>query len=276
MLNLAFSSNAFKKSTLADAARDIAAAGYRGLEVMADIPHAYPPTFTRQHRTEFLALLNTLNLQVSNINAFTLFANGDTYHPTWIENDDAARQFRITHTISAIELASDLGARTLSIQPGGPMIGTGLTTDQAARRFADGLDAILPTARKHQVTIAIEPEPGLFIQSVDEFLLFKTRFFADEPLIAMNCDMGHLFCVGDDPVSVVQQHLPHIAHVHLEDIAKNHVHQHLPLGQGAMDLQGILHALESRNYPGWVTIELYPYITTAKEVAHQAMEYLRS
>ena len=90
----------------------------------------------------------------------------------------------------------------------------------------------------------------------------------------MNCDMGHLFCVGDDPVSIVQRYLPHIAHVHLEDIGQNHVHQHLPLGQGAMDIQGILTSLNQQNYQGWVTVELYPYVTTAADVARQAMEYL--
>jgi sugar phosphate isomerase/epimerase len=275
MLQYAFSSNAFKKTTLAQAAREIASAGYRGIEVMADVPHAYPPQFGPQQRSEFRSLLSELRLQVSNINAFTLFARGDTYHPTWIERDDAARNLRIEHTIAAIQLAADLGSRTLSIQPGGPMIGTGLTMDQAARRFADGLDAVLPAARQCGITIAIEPEPGLLIQSIEEFINFKKRFFESEPLIAMNCDMGHLFCVGDDPVSIVQRYLPHIAHVHLEDIGQNHVHQHLPLGKGAMDIRGILNALEAHNYQGWVTVELYPYVSTAGDVARKAMQYLQ-
>lgn len=274
MLQYAFSSNAFKKTTLTQAAREIASAGYRGIEVMADVPHAYPPQFGPQQRTELRSLLSDLHLQVSNINAFTLFARGDTYHPTWIERDDAARNLRIEHTIAAIQLAGDLSSRTISIQPGGPMIGTGLTMDQAARRFADGLDAILPAARQHNITIAIEPEPGLLIQSIEEFINFKKRFFDSEPLIAMNCDMGHLFCVGDDPVNIVQRYLPHIAHVHLEDIGQNHVHQHLPLGKGAMDIKGILGALDQQNYQGWVTVELYPYVSTAADVARQAMEYL--
>ena len=86
---------------------------------MADVPHAYPPQFTPQQRAEFRSLLSDLHLQVSNINAFTLFARGDTYHPTWIERDDAARNRRIEHTIAAIQLAADLSSRTISIQPGG-------------------------------------------------------------------------------------------------------------------------------------------------------------
>jgi len=53
-------------------------------------------------------------LVVSNVNAFTLFACGDTYHPTWIESDPARREQRIQHTLRCIDLAFDFGARTIS------------------------------------------------------------------------------------------------------------------------------------------------------------------
>lgn len=276
MPRFAFSSNAFKKTDLFDAARQIAAAGYRGMEVMADVPHAYPPTFSQADRGQLTQLLSELQLEVSNVNAFTLFAKGDTYHPTWIEADAAARKLRIEHTIAAVELAADLSARSVSIQPGGPTIGTGLTFEQAADRFAAGLNAVLPIARKLGVTVAIEPEPGLMIQDVGEFARFKREHFAGEPHIAMNCDLGHLYCVGDDPLTVIKEHGEHIAHVHLEDIGKNHVHQHLPLGKGSMDIPAILQAIDASGYKGWVTVELYPYIATAGDVAREAMGYLAS
>lgn len=274
MPRFAFSSNAFKKTDILDAARQIASAGYAGIEIMADVPHAYPPSFGADQRRRLRDLLRELQLQVSNVNAFTLFAAGDTYHPTWLEDEAAARQARVDHTIRATELAADLGSRTVSIQPGGPTIGLSLTPDQASRRFADALDLALPTARKHGVTIAIEPEPGLLLQSVDEFAAFKDRFYGSEPLIAMNCDLGHLYCVGDDPVTVVQRFGRYIAHVHLEDIGANHVHQHLSLGKGSMNIPEILTALDQSSYAGWVTVELYPYVTSAGDVARDAMAYL--
>ena len=275
MPRFAFSSNAFKKTDLSEAARQIAGAGYGGIEIMADVPHAYPPTFSPADRYRLKELLAQLHLEVSNVNAFTLFARGDTYHPTWIEPGAADRQVRIDHTIDALKLAADFSAKTLSIQPGGPMIGTGLTFEQAGQRFADALDVVLPAARDLGVVIAIEPEPGLLIQNVEEFERFKQQYYAAEPHIAMNCDLGHLYCVGDDPVSVIERYSHHIAHVHLEDIGANHVHQHLPLGQGAMNIPAILQALDKAGYEGWITVELYPYVATAGEVAREAMQYLR-
>src|ERR1700677_893566 len=105
MVRLAFSSNAFKKSGLEEAIEAIAAAGYLGVELMADIPHAYPPSFDSSHRVATKKRLDELGLGVSNINAFTLFAEGDTYHPSWIEDDDRKRDFRVEHTMNCIELA---------------------------------------------------------------------------------------------------------------------------------------------------------------------------
>jgi sugar phosphate isomerase/epimerase len=287
MIRLAFSSNAFKKNSLEEAVDAIGSVGYGGVELMADRPHAYPADMPGERR---LALAERLAgdggspaaarrrgaaLGVSNVNAFTLFACGDTYHPTWIEEDATERQRRVAHTLAAIELAAEFGAATVSLQPGGPMIGTSITREIAGERFAEGLAAVLPKAKERGVILAVEPEPGLFIQTAGEYLEFKNQFFRDEPTIRMNCDIGHLFCVGDDPADVIRRMPEQIAHVHLEDIGKNRVHQHLTPGKGVIDFPTVFAALDEIRYGGWVTVELYPYETTAAGVAKRAFEHLR-
>ena len=67
----------------------------------------------------------------------------------------------------------------------------------------------------------------------------------------------------------------HVAHVHLEDIGSNRVHQHLTPGKGAVDFGAIFKSLESIQYRGWVTVELYPYETTAAGVAKLAFDHLQ-
>jgi sugar phosphate isomerase/epimerase len=274
MIELAFSTNAFKKNTLSEAIDSIADIGYGAVEVMADVPHALPARFDRRDRSALKQKLADRRLSVSNINAFTLFACGDTYHPTWIEEDALLRQARIQHTIGAVELAADLGAKTVSLQPGGPLIGTTLTRQQAAERFAEGLHQVLPRARELGIILAIEPEPGLFIESSAEYLEFKQTYFGEQDLVKMNCDIGHLFCVGDDPADVVRRLAPHVAHVHLEDIGSNRVHQHLTPGKGVIDFSAVFSALRDIRYGGRVTVELYPYETTAAGVAKMAWEHL--
>jgi sugar phosphate isomerase/epimerase len=274
MIPLAFSTNAFKKNTLREAIDSIAAIGYGAVEVMADVPHALPAQFDRKDRAALKKQLADRGLVVSNINAFTLFACGDTYHPTWIEEDTLLRQARVMHTIGAVELAAELRAKTVSLQPGGPLIGTTLSREAAGERFAEGLHQVLPRARELGVILAIEPEPGLFIESSAEYLEFKQTFFRNDELIKMNCDIGHLFCVGDDPADVVRRLAPHVAHVHLEDIGKNRVHQHLTPGKGVIDFRAVFAALDDVRYSGQVTVELYPYETTAAGVAKLAWEHL--
>ena len=275
MIDLAFSTNAFKKNTLEEAIEAIARIGYGGVELMADVPHALPRDMDQQRIARVRERLKQLGLTVSNVNAFTLFACGDTYHPTWIEENESLRATRIEHTIRSIELAAELGAKTVSLQPGGPLIDTTLSREAAGARYAEGLAQVLPRAKALEITLAVEPEPGLFIQSADEYLAFKNEFFPDEDHIKMNCDIGHLFCVGENPADVIRGLSTHVAHVHLEDIGKNRVHQHLTPGKGVIDFESVFDALNSISYSGRVTVELYPYETTAAGVAKMAWEHLK-
>ena len=275
MIQLAFSTNAFKKNTFEEALRAIAGIGYTAVELMADLHHAYPPIMTPARTAAIKALLAELKLTVSNVNAFTLFACGDTYRPTWIEDSAAERKRRVEHTLGGIRLAADFDCQTISLQPGGPMIGSTMTRAEAARRFAEGLEQCVPLAKEKNVTLAIEPEPGLFIQTAAEYLEFKNAHFKNEPAIQMNCDCGHLFCCGEDPAEVIRNHAEHVSHIHIEDIGANRVHQHLTPGKGAMDFPAIFEAVDKAGYKRPVTVELYPYETTAAGVAKMAYDHLK-
>jgi sugar phosphate isomerase/epimerase len=271
---LAFSSNAFKKNTLAQAINSISEIGYRGVELMADLHHAYPTRFSADARRDTGKRLADLGLIVTNVNAFTHFVDGDTYHPTWIETDAGLLSKRINHTIACIEMAAEFGCKTVSIQPGGPTCTCGLTPDDACDLFADNLGKCVDVARRCGVVLGIEPEPGLLIESAAEYLKFKNHYFENDAAVKMNCDVGHLFCVGDDPAAVIRGLSDHIAHVHLEDIGANRVHQHLTPGKGVIDFSSIFAALDAIDYAGHVTVELYPYETTAAGVARAAWDHL--
>jgi sugar phosphate isomerase/epimerase len=271
MTQFAFSSNAFKRTSLEEAAVAIASCGYSGLEIMADIPHAYPPHMPPERMDSLVALLRQLRLQISNINAFTLFAIGDTYRPTWIDPDPKVRKERISHTAACIEMARQLGASTLSLQPGGPLVGQ--SAENALDLYTEGIGQLLPLAQELGVTLTIEPEPGLLIENSSQCREFLERI--NHPRLRMNADMGHFFCVGEDPATVIESCADIIAHIHLEDIAANRVHQHLIPGTGAMDFDSIFAAIAKAGYHGWITVELYPYETSADDAALQAMKFLQ-
>ena len=74
-VRLAFSTNAYTRVSLDEACRRIAAQGYRGVEVLADAPHAYAPRFSDADADRLRALLDRLGLTVSNVNANTMFGH---------------------------------------------------------------------------------------------------------------------------------------------------------------------------------------------------------
>lgn len=276
MMKLAFSTNAFKRNTLEEAIDTIARIGYAGVEIMADVPHAYPPDMPPARLASLRAQLARHPIALSNVNAFTLFALGDTYHPTWIEDDPALRRQRIDHTRAVIALAAALdgpsAGRTISLEPGGPLV-PGLPRAVALDRYEAALRELLPLAQQHHLTLTIEPEPGLLIQYARECVEFLERI--SHPNLKMNCDLGHFYCVEEDPADVLRRCAPWIAHIHLEDISENRIHQHRVPGDGDMDFDAIFHAIRDIGYDGWITIELYPYESTAETVARRAFDYLR-
>ena len=101
IMKFAFSSNAYTNFSLVNSIVDTAKIGYKGIEIMCDRPHAFPLPLDANKITEIKNELTNNNIQISNLNAFTLFGIGDTYHPSWIEENSDYRRIRIAHTINA-------------------------------------------------------------------------------------------------------------------------------------------------------------------------------
>jgi len=270
-MKLAFSTNAFKQVSLEESLRQIAACGYAGVEIMADVPHAYPPHMDARRRKATVDLCRELRLTVTNINAFTLFSQGDTWHPSWIEPEAEARGRRIEHTLAAIRLARDLSSPGISLEPGGPLP-QGTSRLDAMAMYRDGLRQVLPLAAECGVNLLVEPEPHLLIERPEEYEELLAGLA--HPRLGLNFDIGHFYCVGVDPAAAARRLGPHIRHVHLEDIAPSREHRHLVPGRGAIDFPAVFAALRDVGYDGWITVELYPYESQALEVAEEAMRVL--
>ena len=127
---------------LLESLEKIVALGFRGVEIMGDRPHLYPPDFDAADVAAVKETLKKHNLKVTNLNSFTLFAVGDTYLPSWIEPDKERRDIRIRHTLECLEMAEELGCRNISVPPGGPL--NGMTRRAAMSLFHRGLEQVVP------------------------------------------------------------------------------------------------------------------------------------
>jgi sugar phosphate isomerase/epimerase len=218
------------------------------------------------------AILLESKVQISNINAFTLYAIIDTYHPSWIENNDAMRELRIQHTVNCIELASKIGSKNISTEAGGPIDRANLDKSELKKFFANGLTRAAAVAEKEKVKILIEPEPNLLLENSGQFLEFIKSIRSD--YVGLNFDIGHFYCVGEDPAEVVYELAGYIEHFHLADIANDRVHNHLIPGQGSIDFRSVFRAIREIGYEGFVTVELYPYQDNPIYAAKLAYQYL--
>jgi sugar phosphate isomerase/epimerase len=270
-MKLAFSTNAFKRYTLEDSIKEIAKIGYKGVEILCDVPHAYPATFDNGQIQTLKNTISSCSMEISNLNAFTLYAIGDVYHPSWIEEDRHARQARIQHTVDCIRLARRIGAQHLSTEPGGPMPLT--DPRQAEKTFLDGLAQVAKAAEEDGVIVLVEPEPGLLIENSQQFKRFIKNVGSDH--VRLNFDIGHFYCVNEDPAKLVYELSDYISHFHLADIAGRE-HNHLIPGRGSIDFRPVFAAMNDIGYEGFVTVELYPYQDNPVQAAREAYDYLCS
>lgn len=270
-MKFAFSSNAFLRYGLVEAIKVIADIGYEGVEIMADAPHAFPRHLSELDIREIRRTLDVNGLEISNLNAFMHHADGDTYHPSWIEEDPALRAKRIDYTLRCIDLAEKLGVRHLSTEPGGPLLG--MSEERGLELFKEGLGAVEKSAREKDVRVLIEPEPGLLIEKSDQILRLLDEL--DPDVFGLNFDIGHFFCVDEDPSALVEPMRKVAHHFHLEDIAASREHYHLLPGKGAIDLPAVLNRIEETGYSGFVTVELYTYEERAEAAALEAFDYVQ-
>ena len=274
-MKLAYSSNAYTQFPVEETIARIAGLGYRGVELLADVPHAWPAGLLDTQKQAIRDCLDRHGLAISNVNAFMMNAVADPrqpyWHPSWIEPDRHYQAIRREHTLRALRLAKELGAPSIQTEPGGPLA-AGQSWRAAADRFYDEIMPCVALAEQLDVLLLIEPEPGLMIERFEQYLEFAGRI--DSPAFGLNFDIGHAFCVGEDPQQWIARMAPHTKHYHVEDIAATRAHAHLIPGRGVLDFPAVLREIAATDYRGWLTVELYPYIDDPDAAGSEAMRFL--
>jgi len=186
--------------------------------------------------------------------------------------------------------AADLARRDLGrlVAGGGEVlvvaIDAGGQRDPWAGRVADGaprwsdaaFDALgellaeLAAATPDGVKVAYHPHLATWIESPDEVERLVDQLPAGGAGLCL--DVGHFFAGGGDPVEAIGRYGPLVTHVHLKDVdaavlarlragevvglgdaVRNRIFTEL--GHGAVDLDGVLRALDRIGYSGWLMVE---------------------
>jgi len=274
-MKLAFSTNAFTRFRLVEAIRLIHSAGFSGVEILADVPHAYPESANDDLTYAVRKVLDETGLAVSNINCNCTFgywkdAPPEPYfEPSLISPNPRHREDRRRLILKAMEFGRSVGATNLSITSGRCL--GGMPPDKAAGQFAESIKPILDRAEKLDLNIGVECEPGLFIEFVEELKDWIERLGSKR--FGANLDIGHSQVLGEPIPQSVKALQGRIWNMHVEDIP-GRKHYHLIPGEGTLDWRALRQSLVETNYDRFLTVELYTHTANPLEAATRSFAFL--
>ncbi len=271
-LRFGYGLNGFTDHRLPEALAVLAGLGYDGVAITLDHAHLDPigPGLAqRVARAARLLADHDLDVVVETGGRYVLDPRRK-HHPTFVSEE--GRERRIDLVATALRIAPDLGAQVVSCWSG--TLPESATAEQGRARVEHAVTSLLPVADAAGVTLALEPEPGMFLERVGDVVGLVERL--DRPgSLGLTIDVGHLTCTEDEPPgSVIRGAGSLVVNVQIDDMRRG-VHEHLPFGEGEVDLPDVLGALGDIGYGGLVHVELPRHSHAAPVLAEHSLRALR-
>ncbi len=250
----------------------LAGLGYEGVALTLD-HHALNPFDSHLseqiHRVRDLLRAHRLRAVIETGARFLLDARRK-HQPTLLDPDPAKREYRRNFLRRAAQIAAALGADLVSFWSGAP-------TDDAPptvlmERLVESCAILAQDVESLQdVRLAFEPEPGMFLDSMDRYAELFDR--VHHPLFGLTLDIGHLHCLQEPVAATLRQWKDTLWNVHIEDMRRG-IHEHLMFGEGEIDFNEVLRTLREINYQGGIYVELSRHSHDAVETARRALAFL--
>lgn len=194
------------------------------------------------------------------------------HEPTLVSASVADRLRRVDLLERAVAICERLGGRCVSLWSG---CGRDEADEEAFwRRLVDSLAPVLDQAAARGVPLGFEPEPGMFVDTLDRYEELLDRTGRPAHLL-LTLDTGHLGCLGERPVERrLAAHVGRVVNVHLDDALACR-HEHLPLGAGEVDFVGIVDILSRGGCPAGLHVELPRQAHRWAETARESAAFLR-
>lgn len=272
-MQIGYNTNGFASHSLDAALEVIAGLGYRAVAITLD-HHALDPfdPATPARARQVALRLRALGLApVIETGARFLLDPWRKHAPTLLDEASEARARRRDFLTRAIDVAAALDARVVSLWSGKAPDGTpGAVLDE---RLAEGLAALCRHAAARGVVIGFEPEPGMWVETLDHFQ--RVARLVRDPTLRLTLDAGHAHLLEPGGAeAALRAHGAGIVNVHLEGMRRP-LHDHLPPWEGDLDVLGFVRALDATGYTGPVTFELSRHSHDAVQIARRALEFVQ-
>jgi len=271
-LRLAYNTNGAANHRLDDALMLIADAGYDGVALTLDHHHHDPFDPQWERRTEVLAKrLGELKLgSVIETGARYLLEAREKHEPTLLNPLPEGRRRRVEFLVRAIDIAALLGSETVSFWAGVPK--AEVPQHQAWTWLEEGLEQVCAAAERKRVSVSLEPEPGMLVETVADYARLAQRL----PNLRLALDTGHCLVTQDiAPEAAVRAYAGRLGTVAIEDMKRGD-HTHLPFGEGDMDVPAVIAALHEIAFTKLVCVEYSRESPRAHLAIPEAIESLRA
>ncbi|MCA9006373.1 MAG: sugar phosphate isomerase/epimerase [Planctomycetaceae bacterium] len=194
----------------------------------------------------------------------------EKHEPTLLTADPSSRARRIEFLKRCVDLAACLKSDAVSFWAG--QLKQDLHREEALELLAAGCREVIQYAAEKEVRLAFEPEPGMLIETLQDFAELNER--VSHPCFGLTVDIGHLQCMGELPIS--QFLVPwknRIFNIHIEDMIQG-AHDHLRFGAGDIDFPDVIQGLRQIDYPGGLHVELSRHSHMAPEVVRESFAFL--
>lgn len=267
---LGYGTNGFVDHALDDAVLVLDRLGYRALALTMGHPHL-DPFAADAERTA-----SRLRRRLDELGWRVVVETGARYtldpfrkhRPNLLDDDASLREVFLRR---AVDLAAVLGADCVSLWSGVPP--EEVSVERAGDRLRERLARLVAHAEASGVALALEPEPGMLVETVADALRLRTDL-GDPATLGLTVDLGH--CVVVEPEGVVgalRAAGPLLRNVQVDDMLPA-AHEHLELGHGALDLGAAMRTLEELDYRGIAAVELPRHAHDAPAVAARCMTAL--
>ena len=272
-MRLGYNTNGFAHHRLNDALEILAETGYRAVALTPDVHHLPPFESTPAQLAELRRRLERLELApVVETGARFVLDPRRKHRPNLLEAEAEGRQRRLDLLVRCARIASEIGARQISIWSG--TLPEGVKEADGWRRLEEGVARLCEEAATLGVGVAIEPEPGMLLESLAGWKRLKS--LVDSPVLGLTLDVGHVPCTESiAPAEAIRSYAAALRNVHLDDM-RGRIHDHLQIGEGDLDFAAILSALREVAYEGVASVELSRHSHAAPVAAREARERLEA
>jgi sugar phosphate isomerase/epimerase len=246
---------------------DLAACGYRGVEIAPFTLDEDPRQLDERRAAEVGEIARAAGVEV--IGLHWLLAKPDGFHLT---SPDAAARLRTVEFLRHLaRICAAMGGRIMVFgSPQQRSLAAGEKYGDAFARTADAFRSVCEVAGPLGVTLAIEPlstaETNFLNTAAETVRLIES---VNHPACRLHLDVKAMSSEHDPIDKIILDHGRYLAHFHANDPNRRSP------GSGEADFEPIARALKTIGYDGCISVEVFDYTPDGPTIARTSLAYLK-